>query len=150
MENLPFILAYTGMAVMLALACTGSAIGVVMGGNVTVAGMKKNPGMFGKAMRLCGLPATRGLYGFAGFFLMLNSLKDMTALTMNQGLAMCAAALAMGFVGYFSALRQANLVANGINEMSNGQDVFGKTMILAVFPELYSILAFACTFMVLP
>ncbi|HIT49097.1 MAG TPA: V-type ATP synthase subunit K [Candidatus Coprenecus stercoripullorum] len=150
MENLPFILAYTGMAVMLALACTGSAIGVVMGGNVTVAGMKKNPGMFGKAMLLCVLPSTQGLYGFAGFFLMLNSLRDMTALTMNQGLAMCAAALAMGFVGYFSALRQANLVANGINEMSNGQDVFGKTMILAVFPELYAILAFACTFLVLP
>jgi V/A-type H+-transporting ATPase subunit K len=47
-------------------------------------------------------------------------------------------------------MRQANLVANGINEISNGQDVFGKTMILAVFPELYAILAFACAFLALP
>ncbi|HQQ03137.1 MAG TPA: V-type ATP synthase subunit K, partial [Bacteroidales bacterium] len=27
-------------------------------------------------------------------------------------------------------------------------DVFGKTMVLAVFPELYAIIAFAATFIV--
>jgi len=41
-------------------------------------------------------------------------------------------------------------VANGIVEMSNGQDVFGKTLILAVFPELYAILAFAAAFLAIP
>ena len=50
----------------------------------------------------------------------------------------------------FSAVKQSGLVANGINEMANGQDVFSKTMILAVFPELYAILAFACAFLALP
>ena len=34
--------------------------------------------------------------------------------------------------------------------MSNGHDVFSRTMILAVFPELYAILAFACAFLALP
>jgi V/A-type H+-transporting ATPase subunit K len=42
------------------------------------------------------------------------------------------------------------LVANGIVEMGNGNDVFGKTMILGVFPELYAILAFAAAFLALP
>lgn len=139
------------MGVMLTLACIGSAVGVTIGGNTTIAGLKKNPNMFGSAMLLGVLPATQGLYGFASFFLMLGRLKEIgAALTMNQGLALSAAAMALGFVGFYSALKQANLVANGINEISNGQNVFGKTLILAVFPELYAILAFACTFLALP
>ena len=143
----PLILAYVGMAVMLTLSCTGSAIGVTMGGNTTIAALKKKPEIFGKSMLLCVLPSTQGLYGFAAFFLMLSSLGGMEdasqVLTMNQGLAMCAAGLALG-------IKQASLVCNGINEMSNGNDVFSKTMILAVFPELYAILSFACAFLALP
>ncbi len=150
MEQLPLILAYSGSAIMLTLACIGSAMGVTIGGNTAVAGLKKNPDMFGSAMLLCALPSTQGLYGFAGFFLVLNALSSLeVALTLNQGLAIFAAALATGFVGYFSAVKQARLVANGINEMANGQDVFVKTMILAVFPELYAILAFASVFLAL-
>ena len=121
----PLILAYVGMAVMLTLSCTGSAIGVTMGGNTTIAALKKKPEIFGKSMLLCVLPSTQGLYG-------------------------CAAGLALGFVGLWSAIKQASLVCNGINEMSNGNDVFSKTMILAVFPELYAILSFACAFLALP
>ena len=108
----PLILAYAGMALMLTLSCIGSAIGVTMAGNTTVAGLKKKPDMFGKAM--------------------------------------LAAGIALGFVGLWSAIKQASLVSNGINEMSNGHDVFSRTMILAVFPELYAILAFACAFLALP
>ena len=134
----PLILAYVGMAVMLTLSCIGSAIGVTMGGNTTVAGLKKKPEIFGKSMLLCVLPSTQGLYGAS------------QVLTMNQGLAMAAAGLALGFVGLWSAIKQASLVSNGINEMSNGHDVFSRTMILAVFPELYAILAFACAFLALP
>lgn len=154
MQSTPLILAYAGMAIMLTLSCIGSAIGVTIGGNSTIAGLKKKPDMFGKAMLLCVLPSTQGLYGFAAFFLMLSSLSGMAdagqILTMNQGLALASAGIGLGFVGFWSAVRQANLVANGINEMSNGQDVFSKTMILAVFPELYAILAFACAFLALP
>ena len=146
----PFIIAYSAMAVMLTLTCIGSAIGVTMGGNTTVAGLKKKPEMFGSAMLLCVLPSTQGLYGFASFFLMLSKLKGIETLSMNAALALASAAVALGFVGFYSALKQASLVSNGINEMSNGQNVFGKTLILAVFPELYAILAFACTFLALP
>jgi V/A-type H+-transporting ATPase subunit K len=63
---------------------------------------------------------------------------------------MCVSGLACGIVGFYSCLRQSGLVANGVNEMGNGQDVFAKTMILAVFPELYAILAFAAAFLALP
>lgn len=149
-QTLPLILAYIGMAIMLALSGIGSAIGVTMGGNAAIGAMKKNPEIFGSSMILCALPSTQGLYGFAAFFLMLNRLQEMTALSLNQGLAICAVGFALGFVGLYSAIRQASLVANGIVEMSNGHDVFGKTMILGVFPELYAILAFAAAFLALP
>lgn len=149
-QTLPLILAYIGMALMLALSGIGSAIGVTMGGNSAIGAMKKNPDIFGQSMILCALPATQGLYGFAGFFIMLNQLKSMTALSLNQGLAICAVGFALGFVGLYSAIKQASLVSNGIVEMSNGHDVFGKTMILGVFPELYAILAFAAAFLALP
>ncbi len=149
-QTLPLILAYTGMAIMLALACIGSAIGVTMGGNATIGALKKNPDIFGSSMILCALPSTQGLYGFAGFFLMLTNLQDIEVLTLNQGLAVFAVGIALGVVGLVSAIKQASLVANGIVEMGNGNDVFGKTMILGVFPELYAILAFAAAFLALP
>ena len=149
-QLLPLTLAYVGMGVMLAVSCIGSTIGVTMGGNATIGALKKNPDMFGSSMILCALPSTQGLYGFAGFFLMLNRLLEMPVLSLGQGFAIFAVGLGLGIVGYFSALKQASLVANGIVEMGNGQDVFGKTLILAVFPELYSILAFAAAFLAIP
>lgn len=150
MEQLPFFLAYIGLGIMLAVSCIGSTYGVTIGGNATIGALKKNPDIFGSSMILCALPSTQGLYGFAGFFLMLNKVKVMETLSINASLAILAAGVALGIVGFFSALKQSQLVANGINEMANGQDVFGKTLILAVFPELYAILAFAAAFLALP
>ncbi len=149
-QLLPLTLAYVGMGIMLAVSCIGSTIGVTMGGNATIGALKKNPDMFGSAMILCALPSTQGLYGFAGFFLMLNRLREMPVLSLGQGFAIFAVGVGLGVVGYFSALKQASIVANGIVEMSNGQDVFGKTLILGVFPELYAILAFAAAFLAIP
>lgn len=149
-QTLPLILAYVGMAAMLALTCIGSAIGVTVGGNATIGALKKNPDIFGSSMILCALPSTQGLYGFAGFFLMLDRLNTISVLNLNQGLAIFAVGIALGIVGIYSAVKQSSIVANGIVEMSNGNNVFGKTMILGVFPELYAILAFAATFLALP
>ena len=135
---------------MLAAACIGSAFGVTIGGNATIGALKKNPDLFGSAMILCALPSTQGLYGFAAFFLALGKVKVMETMTINESLAILAVGIALGIVGFYSAIKQASLVANGINEMANGNDVFGKTLILAVFPELYAILAFAAAFLALP
>lgn len=136
---------------MLGLSGIGSAIGVVMAGNATVSALKKNPNIFGSAMILSALPSTQGLYGFAGFFLNLGAVTTLgDALTLGQGLAVFAVGLAMGFVGWISAIKQASIAANGIVEMSNGHNVFSSTLVLAVFPELYAILAFASCFLAMP
>lgn len=145
---LPIIFAYTGLAVMLILTGIGSAIGVSMGGNATVGALKKNPGSFGSYMLLSALPGTQGLYGFAGFFVINSSGVVNSGIGMQQGVAILAAGLALGIVGLFSARRQGSVTSNGIAAIGSGHKVFGSTMILAVFPELYAIIAFAATFLI--
>ena len=99
-------------------------------------------------MLLSALPGTQGLYGFAGFFI-INSSGVITAdMTMLQAVAILAAGLTLGFVGFFSALNQGDVTSNGIAGIGSGHDIFGKTMVLAVFPELYAIIAFAATFLI--
>lgn len=146
--NVPVILAYTGLALMLVLAGIGSAIGVSMGGNATVGALKKNPDAFGNYMLLSALPGTQGLYGFAGFFVINASGIITASMSMLQGVAILAAGVALGFVGLFSAIKQGSVTSNGIAAIGAGNDVFGYTMILAVFPELYAIIAFAATFLI--
>ena len=45
-------------------------------------------------------------------------------------------------------LRSTYLATNGIAAIGNGNDVMGKTLILAAFPELYAILGVAATFLI--
>ena len=146
--NLPVFLAYAGLAFMLILAGIGSAIGVSMGGNASIGALKKNPDAFGNYMLLSALPGTQGLYGFAGFFVIYSKGVITDAMSMTQGIAILAAGLALGFVGLFSAIKQGGVTSNGIAAIGSGNDVFGSTMILAVFPELYAIIAFAATFII--
>ena len=130
------ILAYIGVGLMLGLSGIGSAYGVTIGGNATIGALKKNDEAFGNYMVLCALPGTQGLYGFLGFFLLKNVLV--------AGITW----LGLGLVCLFSAIRQGQVCANGIIGIGSGYDVFGKTLILAVFPELYAIVAVAATFMI--
>ncbi len=146
--NLPVIFAYIGLALMVVLSGIGSSIGVVMGGNATIGALKKNPDAFGNYMLLSALPGTQGLYGFGGFFIMNSSGVISSEMTMLQAIAIVAAGLILGTVGLVSAIQQGRVCANGIASIGAGNNVFGNTMILAVFPELYAIIAFAATFLI--
>lgn len=99
-------------------------------------------------MLLSALPGTQGLYGFGGFFILNTSGVISSEMSMLQGIAIMAAGLTLGIVGLFSAMQQGKVCANGIASIGAGNNVFGNTMILAVFPELYAIIAFAATFLI--
>jgi V/A-type H+-transporting ATPase subunit K len=141
------ILAYAGLGLMVGLSGVGSAIGVSIGGNATVGALKKNEDAFGSYMLLSALPSTQGLYGFAGFFIFNNSGVLNSEMTMVQGMTILAAGFALGLVCLISAMQQGRICANGIAGIGAGYDVFGKTMVLGVFPELYAIVAFAAAFL---
>ena len=142
----PIVLAYIGIGLMLGLAGIGSAYGVSITGNATVGALKKNPDKFGNFMVLSALPGTQGLYGFLGYFLMAPALTADMSWTAAAGVF--GAGLALGFIGLFSSIRQGQVCANGIAGIGAGYDLFGKTLILAVFPELYAIVAVAATFLI--
>ena len=142
----PIVLAYIGVGLMIGLAGIGSAFGVSITGNAAVGAMKKNPDPFGNYMVLSALPGTQGLYGFLGYFMISSYLVE--GISWYNAAAVFGAGLALGFVGLLSAIRQAQVCANGIAGIGAGYDVFGKTLILAAFPELYAIIALAATFMI--
>lgn len=133
---------------MIGLSGIGSAIGVSIGGRATLGALKKNEDAFGSFMLLSALPGTQGLYGFAGFFIVNGKMQAIAEMTIQQGGAIFAAGLALGAVGLMSGIKQGEVSAQGIEGIGSGYDMFGKTMVLAVFPELYAIVAFAATFLI--
>jgi V/A-type H+-transporting ATPase subunit K len=142
----PIILAYIGVGLMIGLAGIGSAFGVSIGGNASLGALKKNPDAFGNFLVLSALPGTQGLYGFMGYFILQGFLTP--EITLAQAAAIFGAGLALGFVALLSAIKQGQVCANGIAAIGAGHNVFGNTLILAVFPELYAIIAFAATFLI--
>jgi len=139
------LIAYIGIAIMVGLSGIGSAYGVTIAGNATIGTLKKSPGSLGSCIALTALPSSQGLYGFVGYFLLSGFLVP--EITMFQAAAVFGAGLEVGLVGLFSAIRQAQVCANGISAIGAGHNVFGGTMVLAVFPELYAIVALAATFL---
>ena len=142
----PIMLAYIGVALAIGISGAASAYGVTIAGNAAIGAMKKNPDAFGNYMILCAIPGTNGLYGFLGYFLLSEFLVP--GISSFQATAVFAAGFALGGVNWFASLRQASVCANGIAAIGSGHDVFGKSLILAAFPELYAIVAVAATFLI--
>ena len=138
------ILGYLGLGLMLGLAGIGSSYGTTIAANAAEGALKKNPEKSSTYMILSALPATQGLYGFVGFLLWLVVFKPDFAV---MGPKLFGVGLAVGLVCLFSAIRQGQVCANGIAAIGQGYNVFGNTLILAVFPELYAIVALAATFL---
>ena len=148
METNLFI-AYIGVALMIVLSGIGSSYGVTIAGNAAIGALKKNDSAFGNYLVLTALPGTQGLYGFAGYYMFQSIFNLLTPqITTIQAAAILGSGLALGFVGIFSAIRQGQVCANGIAAIGQGYNVFGNTLILAVFPELYAIVALAATFLI--
>ena len=142
----PIVLAYIGIGLMIGLSGIGSIYGVTITGNASVGALRKNPDAFGNYMVLSALSGTQGLYGFLGYFLLSKFL--IPEITMFQAAAIFCAGVVLGSVGLLSAIRQGKICANGIAGIASGYDLFGKTLILAVFSELYAIIALAVTYMI--
>ena len=138
------MLSWLGIALAVGLTGLGSVVGTTICGNAVVGALKKNPDALGQYLGLSALPSSQGLYGFIAFFLMKGKIQELAAagtLTEPVAWALLASGLALGAVGYYSAYRQAQVCANGIQAVGAGNNVFGGTMVMAVFPELYAILA---------
>ena len=138
--------ALLGASIATALAGVGSARGVGSAAQAAMGVLSEDSSKFGKMLVLTLLPGTQGLYGFLGYFLLAGKLNP--EMTWGTAAAIFGASLALALTGLFSAIRQGQVCANGIAGIGSGYDVFGKTLILAVFPELYAIVSLAAVFMI--
>ena len=141
----PIYVAYIGIALMVALSGIGSSFGVSYPANAAIGAMKKNKGAFGSYMILTALPGTQGLYGFVCFFLVKNYLTP--GITLLPAAPCRRSGRPCGRARLLSSVRQGQICANGIAAIGNGHNVMGNTLILAAFPELYSILTVAAVFL---
>lgn len=135
----PILLAYIGIGLMTGFSFIGSAYGVTICGNAVVGAMKKNPDAMGTYIALSALPSSQGLYGFVAYFMLQKFL--IPEITMFNACAILGVGAMMGLSGFYSSIRQAQVCANGIQAVGAGHNVFSATMVMAVFPELYAILA---------
>lgn len=138
------IMAYIGLGLMVGLAGSGSAMGTSIAGSSAIGALKKRKESFGQYMLLSALPGTQGLYGFAMFFVFNGNISAAgESLTLLQGAITLGAGIAIGLACLISGIKQGQVCANGISAIGSGYDVFGNSLILGVFPELYAIISFA-------
>jgi V/A-type H+-transporting ATPase subunit K len=124
----------------------GSAYGLTICGNAVVGAMKKAPEKMGAYIGLSALPSSQGLYGFVAYMMVQQYLVADVSWYVAAGIF--GSGLLMGFAGLFSAIRQGQVCANGVAATAVGHNVFAATMVMAVFPELYAILALVVSILI--
>ncbi|MDR2727764.1 MAG: hypothetical protein LBB56_01430, partial [Chitinispirillales bacterium] len=129
-------------------AGAGSAIGLAIGGSSVIGMLKKKPEAFGSGLILAALPASQGLYGFVAFIMYNGAISN--TITPFQGAVVFGAGVAVAVGCMVSAIQQGKVCANGISAIGEGANVFGNTLILAVFPEFYAILALVAAILMQP
>lgn len=139
-ENGGKIMGAVAVAIAVFLSGMGSAKGTGMTGEAAAGLTVEEPQKFGKALVLQLLPGTQGLYGFVIGFMILGKLGG--DLNFQQGLYYIFAALPIGVVGYFSAVAQAKVAVSGMNILAKNEDNFVQGIVYAVMVELYAILGF--------
>ena len=140
------ILAYVGVLIMTGVSFAASVLGCTICGNTVIGAMKKNPDAFGSYVALSALPSSQGLYGFVGYFMVQSHLVP--GISLLKACVILILGILLAFANFYSGYRQTQVCANGIKETGDGHNVFAVTMVLAVFPELYAILALLVTILV--
>ena len=137
-------MALLGAVLAALMAGIGSAIGVGMAGEAAAGALTEDPSKFGKVLILQLLPGTQGIYGLLIAFLTLSNigiLGGSADISFAKGMLYFFACLPMGFVGLWSAKRQARASVASINLISRKPDQFGKSIILPAMVETYAVLA---------
>lgn len=148
------VLAVVGAVLAVALAGIGSAIGCGLAGQASSGVMSEDPEKFGKLLILVALPGTQGFYGFVIAFLAIMRLGlvgggEAAQITSGQGWLILLTCLPVALAGLISAIHQGRVCAAGAQMTAKQPEEVGKAMILAVFVEIYAVLGFVISFLLL-
>ncbi len=139
-------LAFLGAAIAAIPAGIGSAKGVGIVGEAASGLLSEDPSKFGKTLILQALPGTQGIYGLITAFLIIFETGlltggDVASYPIQKGMFLLIAALPIGIVGYFSAIKQGRVAASGISLLAKRPKEVGKAITSAALVETYAILA---------
>ena len=142
--------ALVGASLATALAGIGSSKGVGGAAQTAMGVLSEDSSKFGKMLVLTLLPGTQGLYGFIVGFLILVSCGVLGGAlpTMGQGLAFLGASLAIGLGGLFSGIAQGKAAVSGIAMTAKDDANFSKGMVSVTLVEIYALLAFIVSLLV--
>ena len=144
------LFAVVGAVIAVVLSGMGSAKGVGLASEAASGVVTEDPSKFGKLLVLQLLPGTQGLYGLIiGVMVMLNAgtLGGEVPATAAEGLIYLAACLPIGIGGYFSASSQGRVAAAGCNLVAKKPQESSKAIVSASLVELYALLAFIVSFL---
>lgn len=150
MNNFGLVFALLGAALSALLAGIGSAVGVGIAGEAAAGIVTEDPDKFGKALILQLLPGSQGIYGFLIAIMVLlqvGLLGGSANISMAKGLLFLGACLPMGFVGLWSAVRQARVSVASMGVLAKKPDQFGKAMLFPIMVETYALLALLVSFL---
>lgn len=143
-NNLGVGFALLGAALAALLAGIGSAIGVGVAGEAAAGVVTEDPSKFGKVLLLQLLPGTQGIYGLLIAFITLSNigiLGGSSDISLSKGLMYFFACLPLGFVGLWSAKRQARAAVASIGLVAKRPNQFGKALLFPAMVETYAVLA---------
>jgi V/A-type H+-transporting ATPase subunit K len=107
--------------------------------------VSEEPEKFGRVLLLQALPGTQGIYGFLTAIMVLQKAgllggAEVKTLPLEAGIALFAASLAIALVGFFSAIYQGAVAAQGIQILARKPQEVGKAIIMAAMVETYAVL----------
>ena len=148
--NYGMFFALLGAALAVGVAGIGSAKGVGVASEAAAGVLTEDPGKFGKLLILQLLPGTQGLYGLiVGIMVLLNLgiLGGAPVESAAQGLMYLAACLPIAIGGLFSGGAQGRVCASGVSLIAKKPGESSKAIVSASLVELYALLAFIVSFL---
>ena len=127
-----------GPALVLALACLGSAIGCGIAGMASHGVMARVEENHGKFIGMSALPSSQSIYGFVLMLLMKNAIVAKTLSAMD-GIGI---GLSIGLTIMLSAIYQGMCAASGIQASAKQPAVYGKCLAALGIVESFALFAF--------
>ena len=127
-----------GPALVLGLACIGSAIGCGIAGMASHGVMARVDENHGKFIGMSALPSSQAIYGFVLMLLMKNAIDAKTLSAVN-GIGI---GLFIGLAILLSSIFQGKCAATGIQASAKQPAVYGKCLAALGIVESFSLFAF--------
>ena len=127
-----------GPAVVLALACLGSAVGCGIAGMASHGVMARVEENHGKFIGMSALPSSQAIYGFVLMLLMKNAILANTLSAWNS----VGIGVFIGLAIMISAIYQGMCAATGIQASAKQPAVYGKCLAALGIVESFSLFAF--------